>query len=129
MAERSLGYALVNYFDKTLPYLKRFLLDDNRWIKRAVGVAIHFFSKMVVDQPDKTLTLVKLVEPYIEVSQRDVVKGIGWGLKTIGKHHPDLLTGFLVKQLNQGKRLSNLMLKKALTYLPDKDRLKLRNAL
>ncbi|HDM22594.1 MAG: DNA alkylation repair protein [Methanomicrobia archaeon] len=119
--ERSLGHALVNYFDKTLPYLKKFLEDNNKWIKRSVGVSIHFFSKRVLNDTEKTRKLLELLEPHIEEKQRDAVKGIGWGLKTIGKYHPEILFEFLKKQLHK-KKLSKLMLRKALTYL-DKDKI------
>ncbi|MGC1122987.1 MAG: DNA alkylation repair protein [Candidatus Methanofastidiosia archaeon] len=91
IGERSLGYAVVNHFDEILPWLERFLNDENRWVKRSAGVAIHFFSKRVVDQPEKTQKLLHMLEPHITEKQIDVVKGIGWGLKTIGRHHPDLL--------------------------------------
>lgn len=118
MAERSLGQALVDYFEKTIPWLKNFLKAENVWLPRAVGVAIHFFSKRVKDEPAKTKKLLDLVKPYIETKQKDIVKGIGWGLKTIGKYHPDILIDFLSRQLKARKKLSKLILKKALTYLP-----------
>lgn len=121
MAERSLGHALVDYFDETVPYLKKFLEDKNFWVRRSAGVAIHFFSKRVRNDHKKTKKLLKLVEPHIEVKEKNTVKGIGWGLKTIGKHHPDLLTEFFSKQLKQGKKPSRLMMRKSLTYL-DKEK-------
>nr|MDO8099689.1 DNA alkylation repair protein [Candidatus Njordarchaeota archaeon] len=117
IGERSLGYALIEYFDKTIPWFERFLKDENKWVKRSVGVAIHFFSKRVRNEPEKTRRLLNLIEPYIEVKQADVVKGIGWGLKTIGKYHPETLASFLKNQLQAKKKLSKLMLRKATTYL------------
>jgi len=120
IGERSLGQALVKYFDKTLPWFEHFLKDENKWVKRSVGVAIHFFSKRVLTEPDKTKKLLNLIEPNIEEKQTDVVKGIGWGLKTIGRYHPDILVQFLKKQLKAKKRISKLMMNKAMTYL-DKD--------
>ena len=118
IGERSLGHALVNYFDKSLPWFKKFLDDENRWVKRSVGVAIHFFSKRVIDQPEKTRLLLDLTEPHIEEKQIDVVKGIGWGLKTIGRHHPDLLVDFLKRQIELKRNISKVMMRKALTYVP-----------
>ncbi len=121
IGERSLGQALVDHFDRTLPWLARFLTDENKWVKRSTGVAIHYFSKRVINGAQKTQKLLELLEPHIEEKQLDVIKGIGWGLKTIGKHHPDLLVPFLEKQLKAKKKISKLMIKKALTYL-GKDR-------
>lgn len=57
IGERSLGYALVDHFDETLPWFKWFLKDENKWVRRSVGVAIHFFGKRVLDKPDRTKTL------------------------------------------------------------------------
>jgi 3-methyladenine DNA glycosylase AlkD len=48
---------------------------------------------------------------------RDAIKGIGWGLKTIGKHQPKLLTTFL-KNHTKRAHPTKLMLRKAITYLP-----------
>lgn len=123
IGERSLGQALVSYFEKTLPWLENFLRDENRWVRRSVGVSIHYFSKRVLHEPEKTKRLLKLVEPYIGEKQIDVVKGIGWGLKTIGKYHPDILIEFLDRQVRAKKRLSRSMMEKAVTYL-DRDRKK-----
>lgn len=116
---------MVEYFDKTLPYLTEFLNDENNLVKRSVGVAMHFFSKRVLDEPDKTKRLLTLVEPDMEAKQGDVIKGIGWGLKTIGRHHPDLLIQFLRKQIKLKKKISRVMLRKALTYIDQDKRLEI----
>ena len=29
--------------------------------------------------------------------EMDAVKGVGWGLKTLGKHYPDLVADWLVR--------------------------------
>jgi 3-methyladenine DNA glycosylase AlkD len=119
IGERSLGQALVDYFDETLPWLEKFLKDSNKWVKRSVGVALHFFSKRVLDEPEKTEKLLDLIEPHMEEKQIDFVKGIGWGLKTIGRHHPDLLVQFLKRQIDLKKNVSKLMMRKAVTYLEE----------
>lgn len=71
IGERSLGQALVSYFEKKLPWLEDFLRDENRWVRRSVGVSIHYFSKRVLHEPEKTKRLLKLVEPYIGEKQID----------------------------------------------------------
>lgn len=127
IGERCLGQALIDYFDETLPWIAKFLKDENRWVKRSAGVAIHFFSKRVLDEQEKTRKLLKLIEPYMEEKQVDVIKGIGWGLKTIGRHHPDILVEFLYKQIKLKKNISGLMMKKALTYIDEDKKLKIEN--
>lgn len=122
IGERSIGHALVNHFDCTVIWLQKFFEHENRWVRRSAGVAIHFFSKRVTTQPEKTKILLELVEPFIEEKQIDVVKGIGWGLKTIGRHHPDLLVEFLKRQIDTKKKISKVTLRKAVTYLENDKR-------
>ena len=51
------------------------------------------------------------------------VKGVGWGLKTLGRYHPDLVADWLARQVVHRKRRHRaLMLRKALTYLSDEQR-------
>ncbi len=55
-----------------------------------------------------------------EERETDAVKGIGWGLKTLGKHYPDQLVDWLEVQIHEHQRRHRkLMVNKALTYLPD----------
>jgi len=119
IGERSVGQSLVDYFEGTLPWIEDFLADENSWIKRTAGVSIHFFSKRIKNDNEKTLILLKILEPYMGEKQIDIVKGIGWGLKTIGKYHPDLIVSFMRDQLDMKKKISKIILRKAMTYLPD----------
>jgi 3-methyladenine DNA glycosylase AlkD len=118
IGERSIGKGVVTQFDKSLPYLKQFLDDENKWVKRSAGVAVHFFAKRVQHDPQKAQVLLELLAPHIEEKQVGIVKGIGWGLKTIGKYYPDIAVSFLIGQLKTKKKLSAFMMRKALTYLP-----------
>jgi 3-methyladenine DNA glycosylase AlkD len=128
IAERVWGQALVCNFPRAYKYLERMKDHDNRWIRRAVGVAVHYFAKR---KPTATAELRKLlVLLATELGERDydAIKGIGWGLKTIGKYQPELLTKFLksaVKRVHPTK----LMLKKATTYLPARTKRQLANQL
>jgi len=66
-----------------------------------------------LDQPEKTKKLLQLIELHTEETQIDVVKGIRWGLKTIGRRHPDILIEFLKSQIEQEKSMSRLLIRKA----------------
>jgi len=56
----------------------------------------------------------------------DAAKGVGWGLKTLGKHYPDLVTDWLEQQiLHRRRRHRVLMLRKAAMYLSDEQRARL----
>jgi hypothetical protein len=57
------------------------------------------------------------------------VKGIGWGLKTLGRYYPDLMSDWLTVLVLQEKRPHRvIMLRKACTYLPDEQRGLFENA-
>jgi hypothetical protein len=48
--------------------------------------------------------------------EQDAIKGIGWGLKTLGRYYPEILADWLVHQVDRPHR--ELMLHKATKYLP-----------
>ncbi len=50
----------------------------------------------------------------------DAAKGIGWGLKTLGRHYPRQLASWLPAQVGRPHR--RLTLRKAVTYLPEDER-------
>ena len=53
----------------------------------------------------------------------DAVKGVGWGLKTLGKYYPDLVAGWLAREIAPSQRRHRtLMLRKTTTYLSDEQR-------
>jgi 3-methyladenine DNA glycosylase AlkD len=124
IGERVWGRALELRFNEVLKILSRFLKDEHHWVRRGVGVAVHRFTKWNRTEQNKVVKLLKLLEPALEEKRMAIVKGIGWGLKTIGHYYPDLLVAFLLK--NRGRKLSGTMKRKAVTYLSERDKRKLR---
>ena len=118
LGERVPGPALVAHFQPALALLAPWRQDDNRWVRRAVGVAVHFWAKRVRDDPDGARRLLSLLAPMIEERDTAALKGIGWGLKTIGRYYPDLLVSFLRREL-VAKRPRKLLLHKATAYLDE----------
>jgi 3-methyladenine DNA glycosylase AlkD len=117
LAERVWGRALLQDFAQAYSYLTKMRTNDNRWIRRTVGIAVHYFAKRRPAATPQLRRLLVLLAPMLGERNPDAIKGIGWGLKTIGKHQPKLLTRFLNTQI---KRVhpTKLMLRKATTYLP-----------
>jgi hypothetical protein len=67
--------------------------------------------------------LLAFLEPMFDEWDMDAVKGGDWGLKTLGKHYPDLITVWVAEQIVERQhRHRALMLRKALTYLSDEQR-------
>ncbi len=132
IGERVPGPALLHDFLTSLGILASWREDENRWVRRALGVAIHFWAKRergsTASIPQAGLLLEFLV-PVFEEREQDAIKGIGWGLKTLGRYYPDLVTDWLVQQVAQGKRpYRALMLHKAMTYLPAPSKAEISNS-
>ena len=129
LGERVPGPALLTRFDASLALLSPWRHDENRWVRRAVGVAVHFWGKRSRGAPDlrtEAERLLAFLEPMFEEWEMDSVKGTGWGLKTLGRHYPDLVTEWLEEQVvRRQRRHRTLMLRKATTYLSDEQRARL----
>ncbi len=121
LGERVPGPALVANFQPSLELLAPWREDSNVWIRRTVGVAVHFWAKRSRgERAAEAETLLAFLEPMFEEWEMDAVKGVGWGLKTLGRYYPALVTDWLVEQvIHQQRRHRALMLRKALKYLPD----------
>lgn len=124
IGERVLGYGLIDHFDEALALLQEWVPEPSPWLRRAVGVAVHFFAKRVRDDPARIQRLLALLTPLIEERDTSALKGVGWGLKTIGRYYPDELVPFLQEEL-AGRHPRKLLLRKATTYLDDAHRSKL----
>ena len=121
--ERVPGPVLLSNFDQTLNLLSSWSCDSNPWIKRAVGVAVHFWAKRTKGgEPHHTNAriLLDFISPLFEEKDIHAAKGIGWGLKTIGRYYPLIAYKWLTNALVTEKRHPLAIVKrKALTYLPD----------
>lgn len=124
LGERVPGPALVRHFESALSLLAFWREDQNRWVRRAVGVSIHFWAKRSRGAPEITghaKQLLELLEPMFSERDIDAVKGVGWGLKTLGRNYPDVTSEWLRCQVAM-RPYRALMLRKALTYLPAEQR-------
>jgi 3-methyladenine DNA glycosylase AlkD len=130
LGEGVMGEALVQYFAPTLALLRPWREHSNAWVRRAVGVSVHFWAKRsdgAAVLASRAEALLALLAPMFGEWDMAAVKGVGWGLKTLGRYYPDLVTDWLVSEaLPNQQRYRALMLRKALTYLPEphKDRVR-----
>jgi len=120
--ERVPGPALLSFFYETISNLETWREDENPWVRRILGVAVHFWAKRTRGTKDampQAQRLLDFLDPLYEEKAIDALKGVGWGLKTLGKYYPELLTDWLETQILQRKRKARaLMNRKAITYLP-----------
>ena len=133
IGERVPGPTLLHDFSTSLAILAGWRDDENRWVRRATGVAIHFWAKRAhgstASIPQAEL-LLEFLEPVFEERDRDAVKGIGWGLKTLGRYYPDPVTDWLVELVGRSQRYPRaLLLRKAMTYLPESSKAKISEAI
>jgi hypothetical protein len=126
--ERVPGPALVEVFQPALEQLESWREDCNRWVRRSVGVAIHFWAKRrraVAGSHTQAQALLEFLTPVFNEKDSDAVKGFGWGLKTLGRYYPDQVSGWLDNQAAlYGRPARELMLRKTLTYLPAEAKLR-----
>ena len=119
--ERVLGYAMIDHYNNARKLFWEFIYDDNHWVQRSVGVAAHFFAKRCLnDKRDdkKAVKILELLTPRICERDIRVIKGIGWGLKTMGRYYPELLVPYIKTQI-ASKQISAVIIKKSVTYLDD----------
>jgi hypothetical protein len=126
MAERTPGPALVLDFNKALENLTAWREDPNHWVRRAAGVSVHYWAKKSAGNEIHLLEAKKLLDfltPMFSEWDMDAAKGVGWGLKTLGKHYPELVTPWLTQQvINPQIRYRAIVLRKSLTYLPEAEK-------
>jgi len=124
LGERVPGPALVAGFEPALKLLAPWREDPNAWVRRTVGVAAHFWAKRSRGEcTAEAETLLAFLEPMFEEWDIDAIKGVGWGLKTLGRHYPELVADWLVEQVvHRQRRHRALMLRKATKYLSEAQR-------
>ena len=120
------GRALGAYFQSALDELAPWRGDASHWVRRAVGTGVHFWAKRsrgAAEHVSQAMALLTFLEPMFDEWDMTAVKGVGWGLKTLGRFYPDLVADWLAQQvLRRERRHRALMLRKALTYLSDEQR-------
>jgi len=126
LGERVPGPALAADFEQAVMQLAPWRKDQDAWVRRAVGVSVHFWAKRsrgAEELRPRAQALLDFLEPTFEEWEMDAVKGAGWGLKTLGKHYPDLVADWLAEQVVERQRRHRaLILRKALTYLSSEQR-------
>jgi hypothetical protein len=126
LGERVPGPALAIDFDPALERLAAWREDESGWVRRTVGVAVHFWAKRsrgAGELVPRAKALLRFLEPMFEEWEMPAVKGVGWGLKTLGRHYPDLVADWLAGEIVPSERRHRaLMLHKALTYLSGEQR-------
>ena len=120
LAERVPGPALVAHFHDTLPLLEPWRDDPIPWVRKAVAVAVHFWGKRSRgEDPQGATALLDLLEPMFEEWDLNAAKGVGWGLKTLGRLYPDTTAEWLHQQaIVRDRKHRAVVLRKAVTYLP-----------
>jgi 3-methyladenine DNA glycosylase AlkD len=126
VGERVFGQALVAHFESAVSILERMASLEEPEVRRSIGVAVHFFTKRRPEDAEMLRQLLPFLSLLIEDKRVFVVKGVGWGPKTIGKYQPKLVKEYLQEVLAT-KRISKLMLQKATAYLDEKTKEKLVN--
>lgn len=123
MGEGVVGQALVSHFQPALELLDPWRSDEDAWVRRAVGTAVHYWAKRsrgTAELLPQARVLLAFLEPMFGEWDTTAVKGVGWGLKTMGRHYPGLVADWLPAQVGRPHRA--LMLRKAMKGLSEEQR-------
>lgn len=130
---RVLGPAMVADFEPTLELLAPWREDANRWVRRTVGCAVNLWarhSQGALEYLPQAEALLLFLEPMFEEWDMDAVKGVSWGLKTLGRYYPDLVADWLTQQVvHRNRRHRAFMLRKAAKYLSEEQRARITGAM
>lgn len=123
MGEGVVGQALVSHFRPALELIDPWREDEDAWVRRAVGTGVHYWAKRsrgAAELLPQARMLLAFLEPMFGEWDMAAVKGVGWGLKTMGRSYPDLMVEWLPGQV--GHRHRSLMLRKAMKGLDEEQR-------
>ena len=124
VGERVFGQALVKHFKPTVAILEEMTSLEEQEVRRSIGVGVHFFAKRKPKDTENMKKLLSVLSNLVGDRRVFVVKGVGWGLKTIGRYQPDLIVEYLQETL-QTTKISKLMLRKATKYLDNETKEKM----
>jgi 3-methyladenine DNA glycosylase AlkD len=88
LGEGVVGHALLALFQPSLNRLASWREDSNHWVRRAVGAGVHFWAKRsrgATEYISQAEALLAFLEPMFEERDISAAKGVGWGLKTLGR--------------------------------------------
>jgi 3-methyladenine DNA glycosylase AlkD len=97
---------------------------EEQEVRRSIGVGVHFFAKRKPKDSKGMRRLLSVLSYLVGDRRVFVVKGVGWGLKTIGRYQPELIVEYLQETL-QTTKISKLMLRKATKYFDEKTKEKM----
>ncbi|NPV41710.1 MAG: hypothetical protein HPY72_10275 [Anaerolineae bacterium] len=122
IAERVPGQALVDYFGASLDCLADWRSDPDHWVRRAAGVAGHFWFKRAngdAGLESQAGCLLEFYSPMLSERDYEAAKGVGWALKTAGRYYPRMAADWLEREmLAKNNPPAAVIRRKALLYLP-----------
>lgn len=119
ISERVPGQLLVNYFEEGLSQLYDWVSDPSPWVRRALGVAVHFYVENHPKEQSQIARLLQLLGLAYQESDPYALEGIAQGFQTVGKHQPNMLIYWLYEQREVNKQPHPVILRQATTYLPE----------
>lgn len=122
IAERVPGQALVDQFQSSLAGLAAWRSDPDHWVRRAAGVAGHFWFKRAHGTSayeGQARAMLDFYRPMLAEREYEAAKGVGWALKTAGRYYPQIAADWLEREwLVKNNPPAAVIRRKALRYLP-----------
>ena len=90
IGERVFGYALLNWPDPVLPYLRKYANHENNMVQRSTGAGMHYAIKKGLAKAF-TIPVFELLISKASITDYEAKRGIGWAAKTMARFHPDVV--------------------------------------
>lgn len=111
LCNHSVGALVEMYPDTAIPYLKRWALSDNRWMRRAAAVSLIIPAK-----EGKFLEDIFEIADILLLDKDDLVqKGYGWMLKEASRQHQTEVYDYV---MNNKKAMPRTALRYAIEKMP-----------
>lgn len=109
IGERTFGYALLYYPDRTIPIYKGLSTNDSNWVIRSLGAGAHYAIKKGLGASD-TDRIFKILLTMADNKDKEIRQGVGWAAKTTAKFHPQVIKKYQ-KEI-QSQNVANWLRKK-----------------
>ena len=93
IGERVMGHSLLMEPEQTLLSLQKLSQNENKWIVRSVGPAIHYAIKKGLNKT-ATASCFPILLSLANTKEHHIKKGIGWAAKTTARFHPDIIENY-----------------------------------
>lgn len=115
IGERTYGYALRHYPNKTIPVITKLSNHPTNWVKRSLGAGVHNAVRKGLDKQHVSTIFLILISMANNMD-KEIRQGIGWAAKTTARFHPDIIQKYN-KEIHNKEKVANWFRRKIIIGL------------